>query len=447
MAGSLHNIPAALQLLIQDEKENILRASLKPRLGFRAIAEKVPLGIRIGESLTKFRGNLLSPKTTPFAPGTFNADLDNGMTPDVRAAEQFTLTPKLYPGTMNLNLLDNVTGLVDEYTNNLIAQVQQAEASIDILAQNKLFASYLGGHTFADTASTSSTTLNVDDVTGFETKMVNGVPTAVSGSNALSITVNGVANTVTGVSVDGSNGSRNPFGRSGVLTLGSAISASVGHIVEATDKPRIVRPFASGTERASNLAIQAGDLLTLRMIQTALIELRNNAVPRINGKYEIHLSDNSMGQLFQDADFKALFAGAGVSTPYRDGVIYEIMDMRFITCNQHRTMAAASTPTNAKLHFAIVVGAEALLEGEYVNKTELQNIINPSGFMLHDVMEMDGISFIERSPMDRLGLNMTQSWMWIGDFCVPTDSLVTSAVLPTASSARIKRAVALVHGE
>jgi hypothetical protein len=68
------------------------------------------------------------------------------------------------------------------------------------------------------------------DATGFSTVLVNGVPTAVSGTNPLSVTVNGVANTVTAVNV----GTK-------TLTLGTAVTRR-----SATPSSPPTRPVAAG---------------------------------------------------------------------------------------------------------------------------------------------------------------------------------------------------------
>jgi hypothetical protein len=445
--ANLHNIPEALQLLIQDEKENILRASLRPNLGFRSIATPVPLNIRMGESLTMFRENLLAPNTTPRTPSTFNGDLDNGMTPKQRAAEAFTLSPQFYSETMNLNLLSNTVALIGDYAANIRAMNQQAFSSRDLIARNKLMAPYLGGETFCTTTAGSDTSIAVDDVTGFETKMVNGEPVAVSGgANALSITINDVANTVTGVTVDGTNTSRNPYGRSGVLTLGTATADTQGHIILAADRPRIIKPRSSGVERASRVAITTGDLFTMRQVRDGVSYLRNQGVPTINGRYECHLSQDSMSQLFEDTEFKNLVNGGGLTQEViGDFQIYTTLDVRFVVCHMHVAQEAGATPTTVKQLFPILVGDEALLEGDYANMQELQRLITGSNFLLHDVHVTDGVSFVDRSPLDRLGLNMAQSWMFITDYAVPTDSLITTSVIPTCSNSRLKRAVVLAH--
>jgi hypothetical protein len=67
-------------------------------------------------------------------------------------------------------------------------------------------------------------------VNGFEYVLVNGVPTAVSASNPLTVTIAGVANTVTGVNTGTST-----------LTLGTARVDVVGDAVVAANAPVTIR--------------------------------------------------------------------------------------------------------------------------------------------------------------------------------------------------------------
>jgi hypothetical protein len=451
--ANLNDIPAPLQVLIQNKKRPLIEACLYPELSFRQVAEPEALGIRIGESLTRFRGNLIAPSTSPLTPGQFNSGLDNGMTPKTRQVEAYTLSPKLYGDTMDLHKFNNITALVGEYLQNLKAQSQQAPASIDILARNVLMQAYLSGNSWANLSSGgSSTSFSVDDVTGFETVMVNGVPTAVSGATPLAVTINGVAASVTGVSVDATSTAFKSYSaRSGVLTLAVARSTSVGDKIISVDAPRIVKPWVSGSERANLLDIALGDRLTMKQLRLGRAYLRNQGVQMLEGAFNVYLTADVMDQLFDDADFKQAFQGTGTTEVYGDGQVARMLDLRFIISHQHVTQAAATSsannPTLAKTHYPIMVGNSALAEGDYAGAEDLNAEAGGQSLLLHNVDTIDGISFIERASMDRLGLTMSQSWMWAGDFMAPTDSLATPAVIPTASNSRYKRAVVLACSE
>ncbi len=454
--GNISNIPSQLQLFIQDEKENVLRPSLEPILGFRGVAAKEPISVGHGESVTKFRAGLLAPDTAVKSVSSIYGDTDNGLTAGQRTGEQFTITPYIYAQTLNLKKTDNVAKLIQDYAENADKLGKAAFLTLDMLAMKALYAPYMAGQTYLTANASSATTIAVDDVTGFETKMVNGVPTAVTGSNTLAITVDGVANTVTGVAVDGSNTSKAAAfgGRSGTLTVGNAVTKNAGVLVVNTvDASRIVRPFSSGTERASDLAIAAGDLLTFRQIRRAVTVLRNNGVPTIGGKYHVYLDNTSMEILQLDSEFQNAIRGLGLGVrEFANAMIYETQECRFIINNVLPTQAASGTQGSGAgttlIHRPIVVGAEALIEGEF---SDIQGLSMAAGgdssMALHSASVVEGISFVDRAPLDRLALSMTQSYFWLGGFVAPTDSLLTSSVMPSCNSARYKRAVMIPHAE
>lgn len=450
----ISTVPAKLQLFIQDEKERTIRDSLHPELGFRGVAAKEQVSVGAGETITKFKDGLLAPNDTPVTASSLYSNLDNGMTAGARSGEQFSLTPMPYNGTLDLRKTDNVIKLIGDYELNIKALSRQAHLSLDLVAMRKLYAPYMSGQTFTTATESSSTAVEVDDVTGFETIMKDGVPTSVSATNKLAVTVDGVANFVTGVSVDVTNTARNKaFGaRSGVLTLENAVTlGATGKIVLATDRPKVVRPFASGAERASDLAIASGDLLTLRMIRRGVRELRDNGVPTIGGKYNMYLDNTSMEILFLDTEFQNLVEAGGVKQrEIADFRIFEMLDVRLITNNVLSAQAAGGSGATSTvlLHRPIIVGADALIEAEMMSIEAMSQFAGgDSSLKLHDTKTVDGISFIDRAPIDRLALSLAQSWFAITDFCAPTDSLVNSTVFPTATNARFKRAVMLVHAE
>jgi hypothetical protein len=289
------------------------------------------------------------------------------------------------------------------------------------------------------------TSQHVDDVRGFQYVWINGVPTAVSSGNPLTVSINGTANTVTGVSVDGSNSSTAPGGISGTLTLGTSITSTVGEAVVAATAPVILRSsgFTSGTPNPSSSApattagLASGD--TLQMVNQVLGAtslLRSNAVPDINGAYNCYIDPQQLQGLFQDGDFKLLFRGAYESQEYRQGDIINLMGVRFIPTNLAPQQASLGA---GAIHRAIVVGKGALVEGDFAGLAEDDETGNP----LAEVSDVDGVQMVTRAPMDRLQQIVAQSWTWIGGFVCPTDITTNPNTVPTASNAAFKRAVVL----
>lgn len=236
----IQNFPAALQPIIQlGFLEREFETSLQSVLGYRMAAKREVFRSNIGETLTKTRPGLKAAVTCPMQ-ASGNTNLDNGLTPTTWTVEQYTLTLAQYGDTIDLNLVTNKVGIVDQFLQNVKANAIQAAQSLDRLARNRLFAGYLGYNTrVRTTLGAPAATVNVDDITGFATVLVNGRPTPVSAANPLNVTVGSNVYTLTGVAADASNVStanvfsddpvsQNAPGISGTLTFSSNVTVADG---------------------------------------------------------------------------------------------------------------------------------------------------------------------------------------------------------------------------
>src|SRR5258708_23936 len=168
----------------------------------------------IGETLTKTRPGLKAPVITPLGTSG-NTNFDNGLSPSTFSIEQFKLTLNQYGDTIDLNTVTNRVGIVEQFLHNSKVNAVQAGQSLDRIARNRLFAGYLGGNTrVRTTLGAPAATISVDDINGFENVLVNGVPTPVSATNTLQVTVGSNVYTLTGTAADASNVSTvsAPFG-------------------------------------------------------------------------------------------------------------------------------------------------------------------------------------------------------------------------------------------
>jgi hypothetical protein len=209
-------------------------------------------------------------------------------------------------------------------------------------------------------------------------------------------------------------------------TAGQVVSSAVG--------PSIMRPNA----KLTSAALAPADTFSMSIVLDAVARLRSNAVPAINGMYNCHLDPISGRQLFADPDFKQLFQGQDAAKEFRMGRVIELLDCRFIPTTE---APLTVSPTNSAYNVRrpIVCGAGALLEGDFEGMGETDT---PTDAIIHEV---DGIFHVTRPPLDRLSQIIAQSWYWIGDFCCPTDFTVNSTIVPSASNAYYKRAVAIEH--
>lgn len=431
---AINNFPAALQPIIQQGfLEREFQEGIQSRLGFRAIADREEIPNKVGETVTKTRRGLKAPVTTPLNPST-NTNLDNGLTPSGWTVEQYTLSMNMYGDTIDLNMVTQGVGIAKQFLENAKVNGIQAAQSLDRLARNALFSSYLGGNTrVRTTLGAPALTVAVDDIRGFQYVLSNGVMVPVSAGNPMTVTIGAGSYTLTGVAADGSNVSTSPLGVSGTLTLSANVSVSdgtAGNGVVSSVGPSV---FRAGN-RASTSGLIATDLLTMQTILAAVARLRTNNVPTINGMYNFYLDDNQLLELFQDGDFKLLYRGAYGSETYRNGQIIELLGVRFVPTTETYQQTLGGVP----IRRGILCGQGALVEGDFAS-TGYSDV--GDGDSLKTMV--DDICMVTREPLDRLQQIIAQSWYWIGGFAVPTDATANPTIIPTASNSYFKRAVVI----
>ena len=436
---AIQYFPAALQPIIQQGfLEREFEDGLKSVLAYRQAAKREMFATNIGETLTKTRPGLKAPITTPMAPSG-NTNLDNGLSASTWTVEQYTLTLAMYGDTIDLNTVTQKVGIKSQFMQNAKANGIQAAQSLDRLARNKLFGAYMGGNTrVTATLGAPAATIAVDDITGFTTVLVAGVPTPVSTTNKLDVSVNGTVYHLQSNTVDSPNTSTAFNGVSGTLTFSGNVTVAngtTGNSVVSVYAPKILRPNA----RATQNAVTSSDTLSMSIVLDAVALLRSNAVPSINGMYNVHLDPISGRQLFADPDFKIAYQGQAASQEFRMGRVIELLDCRFIPTTEAPIQAH---PTTAGLNVRrpIVVGEGALIEGDFSGMENSDFTDNDA-----EVNLVDQVVQVTRPPLDRLQQIIAQSWYWIGDFAAPTDFTVNSTIVPTASAAYLKRACVIEH--
>ncbi len=436
----IQNFPSALQPIIQQGfLEREFQQALQSRLGYRAVADRVPFSVGIGETLTKTRAGLKPSVTTPLAAAT-NTNLDNGLIPTSFSVEQYTITINHYAATTDLNMVTSRVGIASQFLLNATINGEQAARSLDELARNALFAPYFGGNTRVRVSLTSAgPTVAVDDIRGFQTVFVNGVQTPVGGVASLMVSVGANTYTLIGAAPDASNSSVAPGGISGVLTFATSVlttDATAGNSVMAATASAIQRP--NGRTNTSQLT--TGDNLTMASLLNAVAILRQNAVPEIDGVFNCYLDPVSARQLFADNDFRQLFIGAtSANQVFKRGMVNDFLGLRFIPTTEAYVQAHPSI-SGAVIRRPIVCGAGALIEGDFAGMAEAD--VAPADSIISIV---DGIAMVTREPIDRLQQIIAQSWYWIGGFAAPSDTTTSPTTISTATNSAFKRAVMIEH--
>lgn len=429
----IQNFPAALQPIIQQNfLEREFEDGLHSMLAYRQIADREQVAVHNGETVTKTRAGLKAPVTQPMNPSN-NTNLDNGLTPSDWTVEQYTLAINMYGDTLNLNTVTQRVGIADRFMRNARTNGIQAAQSLDQLARNALFDAYMGGNTrVTTTLGSAGSTISVDDIRGFRQVFVNGQLTSVSSTNTMAITVNGTSYTLTAVAPDGTNTSTTPGGISGTLTVNGSITVgdgTAGNSVVSHYAPSVFRPGGRSTYEG----LTSVDTLTISTCLDAVTQLRNNAVPDINGYYNCYLDPSSARGLFADSEFQLLYRGDAASRAYRAGEVIELLGLRFIPTTE------AYQQTNSggvAVHRPIICGEGALVEGDF---SDMEGDVPDGDDSL--MKKVDDVVQVTREPLDRLQQIIAQSWYWIGGFAVPTDSTADQNIIPTASNSYYKRAV------
>lgn len=417
-AGVRAALPAGIQAMLQNGiLDRVFRDALVPNFLFPQIADSEPWMGGLGDTKTFTRKGLLAPVTTPVT----------GSDPAAATytLEQWSVTMDQYANSMDTNMLGSAMALASKFLADVENLGINAGQTINQVARNKLFKAYAGGRTWCTTAGSSDTSIIVNSTDGFETVLVNGVPTAVSGSNPLNVTIAGVANTVTGVNT----GTK-------TLTLGTARADVAGDYVVAANAPVSVR--ATGN---SAYDLSSSNTVTFANFRSAVARLRKMAVPTVGGYYVAHIDPDTEAQLFSDSDFKQALQGRVDSPVYQDLSIGRFGGIDWIRNLESPTITNGGSAGTLTVHRPIVLGANALMAAPFEGANNLL-----SGTGVEDVPEVRTISaapavdvtLLVRPAQDRLQQVISSTWSWVGDFGVPTDS-------GSGDAALYKRGVVIEH--
>jgi N4-gp56 family major capsid protein len=413
-------LPAALQPIMQNGiLDRIFRDALLPQFLYPATASVEPVAQGIGATVTFTRDGLLAPVTTPTTGGD--------PSPQTLSYEQWSLSMEQYSNTMDTNRLTARATLADTFVRNVKKLGINAGQTLNQLARNKLYAAYGGGNTWVVTAQGSaSATCVVKSAAGFDTVLVNGVPTAVSAGNPLNVTVAGVANTVVGCNL-GTN----------TLTLGTAVTQAVGAAVVSSAAPYSLRP-GSGATRYN---LTGSNVMTASVAEDAVARLRTMNVPTINGNYVGHIDPVTERELFADPDFKQAYQGRGASDVFGSLSIGTFLGVDWVRNNEAPITADGGSGANLTVHRPIFMGADALMAGPFEG---ISDLLADTGVEEVPMISMIGpangveVAMIIRPPQDRLQQIISATWSWVGDFAVPSD-------ITTGDASRYKRAVVVEH--
>jgi len=440
-------LPGNLNIAVQQGMlKRRFESALRAELGYRDAAIHVPFMEKIGTTITRTRPGRLPRITTPINPAT-NVPLDNGLPQNQTQLEQYTTTVELWAGAVDpLCLADNETAIASLFLLNQTNLGEQAMRSLNGIVLKRLLDAYLNGQTVVDaTLGAPAAAVHVNDIRGFQTVILNGVPTPTSAAATMPVTFNdgGTFTTYTliGAVADIVNVStaQEVGGISGTLTFSGNVTVAngtAGNAVVGAYSPTIIRPNG----RAATEDLTSGDILKFSHIRAAVTALSNNAIPRINGYYNCYLSPESINQLFEDQEFQILYRGTELngSKEYDQMILIKGLGVRFIRTNE----PPIQNLNNMIIQRPFVCGEGVAIEDRF--DAGMNSIISrQSGAYpaLYNIDVADDIRMIVRGQIDQLALFINQAWSYIAGWAVPTDSTINSSVIRTANNSYYKRGV------
>ena len=463
-AGNLENI---IQLDYLDKEFEL---ALRPKLGYRHSATREAFTAQVGETVTRSRASLMAIGTLDPIDPVNNTPLDDGLNSATPwYVEQYKLPLNMWADRVpDLNIIANQVAIQSQLLQNSKNLGIQSSTRLDLLVRNNYFNAYMGAQTFVNqTLSAAGPIVSVDDIRGFRFSFSNGFPTNIIpgvdavpqitsasatqevniGSN--SYTLIGAAADVTNISTAAASG-----GISGKLTFSTNVLVADGTLYNAvvsTTCAPVIRPNG----RASTIDLTPADVFTMAQIQQAVAVLEANGVPKIDGYYNCYIDPFSKIQIFNDPQFLLLFRGSMLkSQEYHNLTLVEGLGVRFIEVNTAPIQSTYSNGTavvpfvnrngtRLTVHRPFIVGADALIESDFAGTKNYIEMNQTSG--VGDIVETDGIYMILRKPIDRQLMWISQSWLYIGGFVVPTDYLTSPTTVPTADSSYYKRGVVIEH--
>lgn len=456
------SLPSFITRIIQENylQRRFLEA-LKPRSLFRAEAMREQLQIEAGQTLTQTRRGLIQPAIDDLTPGADPGLVDYSI-------EQWTVEVKQAGKSKETHLPSSAVAIINKFIEDAVSLAEHAGWSTDRKSRNALFLPYEGGDVWTTAATAgASTTIDVTSLNGFrQVTDADGKPRDVSTTYPLSVTVDGVVNTVTGASPENANWPDGP----GTLTLSVAVNL-------AAARKRVLavnRPFRSLPTGVTSIdGIDSTKIMSFAQLLAARNRLQKDRVPTFqDGTYHCHLDPDHLSQLLNDAAFRQLYQGQPDAAEYRAGKLVRQLGITFYdntdlpNAENLSLGLGANTGSFASVVVAKEIGGEvanasgvairrSLLLGSralsefYVPeeryKEQLGGVLPAYGYQGAFIegnggfeADLSGIRYVIRPPMDPLLQKIMQSWSITAGWVAPSDERSTTSL------ARYKRAVSML---
>lgn len=446
--------PQFRALVQENALDRFFADGLYPAVLFREECETERWDGNVGDNKTFTGKGLMKPRMRPLAPGV-------DPTPKDYRLEQWEAQQQKYADSIDTHMPTAMVAAVNKLTEDLKTLGLNAGQVLNRLPREKLYNAAESGWTVADTLGTASTALRVKRLNGFtrarRPDLTAGSPVkfiAVSANNPLPITVirtvgGAVVVNVTNFTPDTAGDEIGP----GILTIDAAITWADRDAVYASTRTAIVR---SGGGNSIDALTAGTDILHLADIRSGVSRLRTVDVqPCGDGTFHMHLDPTGEGQLYADNEFQRLQISLPDGMAYRDFAITRILGCtvyRNNECPQVHNVDGASTATysqddpfagemyvggttaGAKVHRALIVGAEAIKEyytdqASLITEAGVAGRVETGAQIVNNGVTIDvqRIQVIMRQPADRLQEIVAQTWKFQGDWVVRTDAATGDA--------------------
>ncbi len=465
MAGWREELPASLQEILQNGLlEHAFNDALVGSFIYDQLAEVRPWGGQLGSTSIMTRSGLITP--------TIAAITGSDAGVQTYGFEQYQVQMNQYGSSIDTNMSMSAMALASKFLQDAKTLAISAAQSLDQLAQNQLYTTFGGGQTFVTAASgATGAFVPVQDITGFAQTIVSVAGTGAGSGEGLSI---GAVNTATGVSssypgyvsLNGGSG----VAYTGVTASGAAVtqngqiiqpgfitlsSAAASGSVSAYDSVIAVAGsssyvpvnsfFVRPGNATSQSALTPSNVATLAVFRNAITRLKSQHVPQRNGAYTSYIHPETTAELFADTEFQSAYRGRGEDEIYREGVLGQNADATYlgrlagidwVENSYTPTVPFGNGASGNTVYRDLVVGQEPLIKAPFEDMGNLLGTLS-AGATVHVTMK-EGIVYILRLPLDRLGQVVSNTWSWTGGYSTGTDVL-------TGDQSIYKRGVVVEH--
>lgn len=455
--------PEIRQLVQDGFLERAFHDALFPALLFRAMATAEFWPGQVGDRQIFTGRGLIKPNLQPYQPGVDARVVTYGK-------EQWEVVASKWGDSIDTNMPTSINAIASLFMSDAQTLGLLAGRTMNRLVRNIAYNAALSGSTVADGAQGPAATIRVKRLNGLtrarRPDLAAGSPVQfqpVSATNPLSIsivqTVGGAATrSVTSFTPDNPGDELGP----GTITFtGGNVTVADRDAVLADNRSVIVR--SGGGNKVD--ALDPSDVFTLGNVREALARLRDQNVPRIDGDYFCHLSSTSQSQLFGDQEVQRLNQSLPEYVMYREFTVGRLLGCNFLENSEvpkrdtvgdgvsvafqvadpfAGELTSTGLTTGTSVQRPIFFGGEAVRE-YYQDLNQLITDAGLPGKVVEPQITNNGIEIsVERiqmyirSPQDRWGEAVSNTWKFIGGFVHRTDAA-------TGDAAAYKRTVAVEH--